>query len=277
MVGVIDLGSNSFISLVVDGKEDVLEEVRVTKLSSRFREGVLEGCGDFRKIFLEMLEPVLKLTRNVKAFGTAVFREAHNGMECLEEIASGVPHEILSEESEARYSFLSVVEDEELEVEDPVVFDLGGGSLEIVTSEGSTSLPLGTWKIIERYDLSRPSDVIRDIADGLKVEPGRPVGIGGTFVTIASFKIGRWDLKRVHGLRIDKGDVERLLDLITDLDPGEIENLEFVPKGRGETLLAGSLVTLAIIEATGESLVVSRRGYRYGVAWEMEGSIGRSL
>ncbi len=272
MFGVMDLGSNSFISLVVDGKEDVFEELKVTKLGSRLREGRLEGCRDFKPVFEDMLSRVLGYTPNFRVFGTAVFRRAINGAECLKEIVGETPHEILSEEAEARYSFLSVVRDDSLKIEDPVVFDLGGGSLEIVSHEHHVSLPFGTWVIRERLNLLSPVEIVEELVEELEVYRGTPVGVGGTFVTIASFKLGKWNLKEIHGMKIELDDVMRLIDLIERMEPEEVGNLPFVPKGRGDTLLAGSLVTWAIMRRTNKPIVVSRRGYRYGIAWEMDGS-----
>ena len=273
MVGVFDLGSNSFISLVVDGKEELHEEVRVTSAASYLRDGKFESCENLKSEFDDMLKEVLKLTRNVHVFGTAVFREAENGKECFEHIKGNFPGKILSPDEEARYSYLSVVWDEEIDVSDPLVFDLGGGSLEIVDSERFLSLPLGTKKV-GKVSVDNFREVVEYVEEKLPDWKGNPVGIGGTFVTIAAFKVGEWDLRKVHGVSIDGEDIEKLFEMIKEKEPDEIDSLPFVPKGRGKTLKEGCAIAMAIVEKFGR-MVVSRRGYRYALAWEIDGRIDR--
>ncbi len=270
MVGVFDLGSNSFISLVVNGREELHEEVVVTQAVSHVKNGKFTDCSALKKTFDSMLEKVYSFTQNVHVFGTAVFRETENGKWCFEEIKGGLPGRILSGEEEARYSYLSVLWDEEIGVEDPLVFDLGGGSLEVVGAERVVSLPLGTRKV-GRVSRENLRDVVDFVKSRLPRFFGKPVGIGGTFVTIAAFKVGEWNLRAVHGAVLKKRDVQDLIDLIIDKTPEEIDSLPFVPEGRGRTLKEGCAIALAIIEEFGP-LVVSRRGYRYALAWELEGA-----
>ena len=273
MVGIFDLGSNSFISLVLDGKKELHEEVRVTSAASYLRDGKFESCENLKSEFDDMLKGVLKLTRNVHVFGTAVFREAENGKGCFEYIKGNFPGKILSADEEARYSYLSVVWDDEIDVSSPLVFDLGGGSLEVVGSDGFLSLPLGTKKI-GKVSEENFRKVVEYVKKRLPDWNGDPVGIGGTFVTIAAFKLGEWDLRKVHGVSIDREDIEELFEMIKEKEPDEIDSLPFVPKERGKTLKEGCAIAMAIVEKFGK-IVVSRRGYRYALAWEIDGRIDR--
>lgn len=270
MVGIFDLGSNSFISLVVDGKVEIFEEVVVASTISYVKDGKFKDCIDLKDIFTDMLKKVLRFTRNIHVFGTAVFREVENGSWCFEKIKDGYPGRILTPEEEARYSYLSVKRDSELNVENPLVFDLGGGSLEIVNDRDWVSLPLGTRKIGE-VDERNFREKINFVRKNLPSFSGSPVGIGGTFVTIASYRFGKWDLSSVHGSVIDMSLIRNLFNLVKDMPYEKIDSLPFVPKGRGRTLKSGIAIAAAIVEKFGD-LVVSRRGYRYALAWELEAS-----
>ena len=269
MVGVFDLGSNSFISLIVDGKREIFEEVVVASTVSYVENGKFRDCSKLREIFSEMLKGVLRFTRNIHVFGTAVFRDVENGEWCFEEIRDGYPGKILTPEEEAKYSYLSAKMDEEIRVESPLVFDLGGGSLEVVNDKEWISLPLGTRKIGE-VNGENFREKVDYVKKNLPDFQGSPVGIGGTFVTIASSKFGKWDLSSVHGSVINMVIVENLFNLIKDMSSEEIDSLPFVPEGRGKTLKSGLAIAAAIVEKFGD-MVVSRRGYRYAIAWKLEG------
>ena len=109
MVGVFDLGSNSFISLVLDGRKEIMEDIQVTAVAFHVEDGYIQSCDKFKLKFEKMKEEVLKYTDNIHVFGTAIFREAKNGKECFEYIKGKHYGKILSGEEEARYSYLSVL------------------------------------------------------------------------------------------------------------------------------------------------------------------------
>ncbi len=268
MVGIFDLGSNSFIALVVDGKDEIHEEVKVTSAFSYMKGNKFFSCETLRRDFLKMKSNAMKFTTNLYAFGTAVFREARNGEWCFNRIKGSTQGRILSAKEEARYSYLSVLWDDDIKIADPLVFDLGGGSLEIIREDKWISLPFGTKKV-----MNVTKDNFRKLVDEIEKKlpdfSGKPVGIGGTFVTIASYRHKRWDLKRVHGSLIDLSLVNEIFSLIIDMTPDEVDSLPFVPKGRGKTLKSGLVVVTSILEKFGPVLI-SRRGYRYAIAWEID-------
>ncbi len=270
MVAVFDLGSNSFISLVIDGKREIFEDVAVVSTISYVVNRRFKDCSNLKKTFSEMLKSVHRFTRNVHVFGTAVFRNTENGDWCFEKIKEDLPGKVLTPEEEARYSYLSVRMDDEINLKNPLVFDLGGGSLEVVNEREWVSLPLGTRRIGEMSERNFRKKV-DFVKENLPDFQGTPVGIGGTFVTIASYMFGKWELSSVHGSVISSELVEKLFDLVKKMTPEEIDSLPFVPHGRGKTLKSGLVITLAIIEKFGD-LTVSRRGYRYAIAWKLEGA-----
>ncbi len=271
MVAVFDLGSNSFISLVIDGKKEVFEDVVVTSAFSYVVNGRFEDCSKLEEAFSSMLRNVERFTRNIHVFGTAVFRDAENGGWCFRKIKGELPGKVLTPGEEARYSYLSVRMDHEIDLKDPLVFDLGGGSLEVVSEEKWASLPLGT-KRIGKVDEENFREKVDFVKENLPDIGGTPAGIGGTFVTIASYRFGKWDLSSVHGSVVDSDLVKGLFGLVKNMTSEEIDSLPFVPRGRGKTLKSGLAITLAIVEKFG-NLTVSRRGHRYALAWELEGAL----
>ena len=84
------------------------------------------------------------------AFATSALREAQNGAELLDRVEhhTGVRLQVLSGEDEARLTFLAVRRWYGWSAENLLLFDIGGGSLEIAAGAGeipdvAVSLPLG--------------------------------------------------------------------------------------------------------------------------------------
>ncbi len=272
MVGVFDLGSNSFISLVLNGKREIMEDIKVTAVAFHVKDGYIQNCEEFKKDFEDMKNKVKKYTNNIHVFGTAIFRETKNGKDCFDYIKGDHKGKILSGEEEAHYSYLSVLWDEELNLEHPVVYDLGGGSLEILDGSSAVSLPLGTKKVKDMLKERNAEDVVRYIKSLLKAPSGQAAGIGGTFVVIVASIIKEWNLREIHGFKLTADELDRVMEKLFPMSEREIADLPYIPQGREKTIKPGMVVVKALLELCGE-IVVSRRGYRYAIGWELEKSV----
>ena len=264
MVAVVDLGSNSFILLVQHEGETLLEEVY---------EVGLKSIGDEDEAFESASRVVSQIKAKVSdvpihVFGTAIFREKPHLFERIVR-KFGLKGEILSEEDEAYFTYMSV--DPSFE-KDITVFDLGGGSLEVVRKDWFMSLPLGTHVLNNLFDLSLPSiqqfeDALRHVEEMLPSFTN-PVGIGGSFVAIASMRIGKWDLKAVEGLILTHHDVEAVIQQLRGNTFEQVRGWNIIPAGREKTIVAGCAVALAI--AKRGSIKVSTKGFRHTLAKMLE-------
>lgn len=264
MVAVVDLGSNSFILLVQHEGETLLEEVY---------EVGLKSIGDEDEAFESASRVVSQIKAKVSdvpihVFGTAIFREKPHLFERIVR-KFGLKGEILSEEDEAYFTYMSV--DPSFE-KDITVFDLGGGSLEVVRKDWFMSLPLGTHVLNNLFDLSLPSiqqfeDALRHVEEMLPSFTN-PVGIGGSFVAIASMRIGKWDLKAVEGLILTHHDVEAVIQQLRGNTFEQVRGWNIIPAGREKTIVAGCAVALAI--AKRGSIKVSTKGFRHTLARMLE-------
>ena len=95
-----------------------------------------------------------------RAVATSAAREVRNGRRLLERIKrkSGIELEVISSEEEARLVCSAVLWALGKRAQPRVIFDLGGGSLEINFFEGGTlrervALPLGTIRVMETYSI----------------------------------------------------------------------------------------------------------------------------
>jgi exopolyphosphatase/guanosine-5'-triphosphate,3'-diphosphate pyrophosphatase len=168
-----------------------------------------------------------------------------------------------------------------------VVFDLGGGSTEVVSGVGEragrwTSLPFGAVSLSERFVNTDPvspdqrealCDHIRDILMRYCAYlPDRApllAGVGGTITLLAGLDrgIGAYDPALIEGHLIP---VERLVALIDRLAATTHEQRLGWPvmgEGRADIVVAGALAVGVLAERfPSAGLVCSTQGLRYGLA-----------
>ena len=268
-LGIIDLGSNSMIFLLVNEEGKILIErveewgiggydIPPSSLISKMRESI----SDFEKV-------CRKNKAEMYIFGTEYFRKHPN---IFEELVGSLPGKILDEEEEAMYSYLSTLD---IKGEDRIVVDLGGGSLEIIKREGFESLKIGTHLLNRKFGLSqpyeKPTDMIVDwIVQRLPDCKGKTlIGIGGTFVSIAAFKRKQWDLEALHGEVLIVEEVRKIAEIVKRMNYEELRKLNYLPKGREKTLLSGLLITLALLKKYLPHMKVSTKGFRHAIAWDI--------
>ena len=158
-LGVIDVGSNTVHLLVVDahaGAQPVpmASDKAVLRLMRYLTpEGAIteEGCA----AVLSAVQHAADVARHHQVddllpFATSALRDATNGPELLATIEreTGVALQVLSGEDEARLTFLAVRRWYGWSARDILLFDIGGGSLEIAAGANETpavalSVPLG--------------------------------------------------------------------------------------------------------------------------------------
>jgi exopolyphosphatase/guanosine-5'-triphosphate,3'-diphosphate pyrophosphatase len=177
-VGAIDVGSNSVRLLVADVAVRSEGGVRIDSVARAGEPCRLgRGLGRSGVIDEEMarraVEVVGEFARRARSLGaantllaaTAALRNAANGLEVAArlEAISGVPARILTGDDEARLVYQAVIDGlGPASRRSPcVVFDIGGGSTEVVSGLGEqpgrwTSLPVGAVSLTEQFLHSYP-------------------------------------------------------------------------------------------------------------------------
>ena len=268
-VGIVDIGSNSMIFLLMDEKGKVLMErveewgiggyaIPPFSLISRMKESI----SNFEKICKEN-------NAEIHVFGTEYFRKHP---EIFKELVGCLPGKILSEEEEAMYSYISTLD---MEGDDRIVVDLGGGSLEIIKKEGFESLKIGTHVLNKEFKLSQPYDgpidpIVEWIFQRLPDHEGKTlIGIGGTFVSVAAFKRKVWDLESLHGAVLHIEGVESILETVKKMSYDDLKKLRYLPRGREKTILSGLCITFALMKKYLPQMTVSTKGFRHAIAWDI--------
>ena len=229
--------------------------------------------------------------RHLVIGATAALRAASNGAEVSAQLEAraGVPVRVLTGDEEARLVYRSVVAGlaSRARNQQCIVFDLGGGSTEIVSGVGEqagrwTSLPIGAVVLAERFGLSEvpsPDSVgvarewIRgEIMRGCALFPQRTpllAGVGGTVTVLASLDRGlqEYDPTLLEGWVTQRARLTELLDRILSKSPEERRKLPVMGEGRADIVGAGALVVEALLDRFDPpGLVCSTQGLRYGLA-----------
>lgn len=292
---VIDLGSNSvkMVNYNVDAHNSYKpyhqESVRI-----KLVEGLTDGI--IHENHIEYTIETLKLFRNIVDFeqidyviavATSAVRDAKNKDYFLQKISkeTGFNFKILSEHEEALYSYAGAVRS--LNLPSVVFFDIGGGSLEIVSSKNFDiqkviSLPLGSLRLTQQFlpnsEFSEKSfsKMIKYVRESLPTRESLGildcedivlVGVGGTLRALAKYHQAKinYPLKKLHNYALSS---DSLNSINNNLFYAKLENLskiESIGSGRADTIKAGSVVISELMKKLDfPSLIVSAQGLREG-------------
>jgi exopolyphosphatase/guanosine-5'-triphosphate,3'-diphosphate pyrophosphatase len=302
-VAAIDIGSNSIRLLVAEvaGKPEAIELRTVARAGEPCRLG--RGLGSRGTIDEEAGKRAATLAgefasrarslgaSHLVAGATAALREARNGERIAELIGerARLRVRILSGEEEARLVYRAVVKGlgPMAAKSSCVVFDIGGGSTEVVSGVGDdagrwNSLPIGAVSLTERYlhtnppsdhDLAAAMEAIRhEIMHRCALMPGRApllAGVGGTVTVLGLIdrQLQSYDPALLEGWKITTERLNALIDKLIRSSHEERKILPAMGDGRADIVVAGCLVVGMIAERFPSSgLVCSTQGLRYGLA-----------
>lgn len=288
----IDIGSNSLLVTVVDDDgRTLVDESRIVGLGKGLGDRGLFQADPMHKA-LEVLAEFTELARShgvppirVQAAATSAARRALNAKTFFERVKeqTGLDVQVVSGDDEARLTWLGArmgLGDRD----DVVVFDLGGGSTEVVMGSAGKltlhrSLELGSSRLTEDFlgtgktdpaDLARCREHVKQTLATLEWPrlPRGAVAVGGTATTLAAMELGLtdYDSERVHGTRLDRAALRRWMDRLLMASPEQRRQLCAISPERADAMLAGVVVLEACCEAARrESVLVSTGGLRHGL------------
>ena len=302
VVAVIDLGSNSgrvvvyryqaggHLQLLAGSRASLrlvreLDEGR--RLSQAAMDRAWEAVLDFRAIAQGAG------AERIVAVATSATRDAQNGPAFIQRIRTrlGIEVRILSGAEEARFGFLGAVRG--LPVEEGVLFDLGGGSMQVSHFQKrrltrSVSLPLGSLRLSDAFLKEDPPSArevrrLREHVQGALEKAGvgplgkgeRLVGTGGTLRNLA--KIDRrtredYPIMRLHGYELGRRRVKAITGLLASRKQKKRAQVPGLNDDRGDSIVGGSLAILALMEVLeAPEVLVSGQGVREGLAQSLIG------
>jgi exopolyphosphatase/guanosine-5'-triphosphate,3'-diphosphate pyrophosphatase len=295
----IDVGSNTLRLLIAEPAvsapiRPIQVERRITRLGENFlpdktlQPQAIDRSVAALKEFVELMGQ--NGVSNYSAGATAVVREASNGSNFLDlvERQTGLRVRLLSGSQEARLSLLGVSSVISQSDSAMVIFDIGGGSTELVwKGEGdnraieSRSLPLGVVHLTETFLQRDPpgyescsklrSHVSRSLTDfsfNKELPDALWVGTAGTVTTLASmwYELDEYDADRINGTVLQRKWLVDLCERLAEMKLAERRELRGLEPGREDIILAGGLVTLELMDTFGFSrFTVSDAGLLEGL------------
>ena len=295
-VATIDIGTNTVLLLVAErdgeaGLRPVVERATITRLGEGVDrthrlapaaiERTVECIADYGRSVRELG------VERVAVVGTSAMRDASGGEEIRAAVRAhlGVDARVISGDEEARLTFRGALSGLTTGDADLAVFDIGGGSTEVVLGrrvEGrhviswARSFDVGSVRLTERHGEDRVAiqRAVREVFASVPPLPGagEPVGIAGTMTTLAavSMQLVPYDGARVHGHVMTRQELEAVLDRIAALDVESRRRLPGMEPKRADVIVAGAVIAVSLLDRWGATTVrISDRGVRWGLAEEL--------
>jgi len=295
-VAVIDIGSNSGRVVVFD--RDAAGHLRLVagsraplrlvsdvdeqeSLSEQSMARTMEALRDFHAIAAGAG------ARRIVAVATAAMRDARNGRLFLQRIRRElrIQVDIIDGQEEGRYGFAGAVRG--LPVASGLLFDLGGGSMQISQFSNRVldrviTLPLGALRLSGMFLASDPPrsreirrlrrHVLEHLAEArvpLLARRARLLGTGGTLRNLA--KIDRnargYPISRLHGYALSLKHLHGIVEHLTAMRQKERDEISGLSAERADSIVGGALAIEALMEHVQASeILVSGQGVREGIA-----------
>jgi exopolyphosphatase / guanosine-5'-triphosphate,3'-diphosphate pyrophosphatase len=303
----LDLGTNNCRLLVARPTRDGFRVVDAFSRIIRLGEG-LSISGRINDAAITRAIDALSICRDkmknrgvtrARLIATEACRAAANGVEFRTRITEevGLALEIVDRETEAALAATGCTPLIAPEAEGVILFDIGGGSSELVWLAQSepyrfgpprpvirawTSLPVGVVTLAERHGgVTVTRDVFEAMVEEVSVPVGRfaanrvgsldgvhMLGTSGTVTTIAGvfLNLVRYDRRRVDGCWMTEHEVSEVIDRLLVMSYGDRVANPCIGAERADLVLAGCAILEAIRRAFPCSrLRVADRGLREGI------------
>jgi exopolyphosphatase/guanosine-5'-triphosphate,3'-diphosphate pyrophosphatase len=318
LYGALDLGTNNCRLLIARPERSGFAVVDAFSRIVRLGEG-LSTNGRLGDAAMNRTIAALRVCANklawrrvkrMRLIATEACRAAENGSDFIARVEDeiGLSLEVIDRETEAHLAATGAQPLIDPEATSSLVFDIGGGSTELMWLVGSknnhkvkswTSLRAGVVTISERFggvDVTpeafenmrmslRPmlEEFVETIARGANKDggPAHLLGTSGTVTTIAGVQLGlkRYDRSRVDGCWLTSADIGEVTQRLLGMTYDERQRHPCIGRERADLVLAGCAILEEIRHAFPTPRIrVADRGLREGMLTQMmreDGTYGR--
>lgn len=315
--GALDLGTNNcrlLIARPVDGGFVVVDAFsRIVRLGEGLSHtgrlsdeamdravGALSVCAD------KLRRRNVSLSRSV---ATEACRRAENGEGFVERVRreTGIVLDVINPQEEARLAVLGCHKLLEPGDGPALIFDIGGGSTELVLIDQVEGVPKirswwsAPWGVVSltesegRIALEGPdrlqaygrmrerarrafasfASTLPSDADGIRL-----LGTSGTVTTLASVHLAlpAYDRRAVDGLHVSVDAIQKISRMIAEMEHEERAALPCIGRDRADLVVAGCAILEAIVEIwPAQKLGVADRGIREGILRSLMAKDGHIL
>lgn len=303
--GAIDLGTNNCRLLVARPADQGITVIDAFSRIVRLGEGLTQ-TGRLSDDAMDRAVSALGVCadklrrRNVslsRSVATEACRRAANGREFVDRVRdeTGIVLDIIDPQEEARLAVLGCHKLLEPGDGPALIFDIGGGSTELVLVDQSDGTPRirawwsAPWGVVSltesegvealegpnrlaaykrmreraRHAFSRFAAMLPEDRDGIRL-----LGTSGTVTTLASVHLAlpAYDRRAVDGLHMPVDAIRKISGMIAGMDYEERSALPCIGAERADLVVAGCAILEAIIELwPAQNLGVADRGIREGI------------
>lgn len=301
----MDLGTNTFHLLIVEGKGSVFTEL------VHEQEAVKLGEGGINKGFIQQIpyergidcmlrfqQLLLKYdVHQVRAIATSALRNATNGSNFIYDVKAktGIAIEIIDGDAEAGYIFGGIRASGSLGIQNSLIVDIGGGSVEFIICNDEKiywkqSFEIGAARLMDKFHRSDPipaesinalniylEDCLKDLLAAVADYPiNDMIGSSSVFESYAELmereKGNSFDLKKTKHFEFDKSGLLTLIERIVQSSHQERLTTKGILPVRIDMIVTASLLARFIIEKLGvDRVVMSTSSLKEGVLAEMMG------
>ena len=296
-IAIIDIGSNSARLVVThiykSGAYNMVFNQKETLRLAQKTDGGGNLSPEAFDSALRVMQAFAFMCRQYKAdkiiaVATAAIRNAKNGGELTKEVAekTGIQLHIISGRAEARLSYLGVINT--LPMKDGILFDLGGGSTELVlfrnrTLVESVSIPLGAVNTTEIFNIRdlMPASVYSDLNFFISTRMAQYpwlkdanlplIGVGGTARTVAKMiqRSRNYPSSRIHNYIFSAQSFRALFKKLRGATLAERREVPGLSGERADIILAGMSIINCLLEQTNSKrIVTSGCGLREGLFYD---------
>ena len=305
----LDLGTNNCRLLIArpSGRDFTVIDAfsRVVKLgeglasSGRLSDAAMDRTLGALTICADKLQR--RNVRLARSVATEACRRAENGLEFIDRVRreTGIALDIISAEEEARLAVLGCHILLESGEGPAVIFDIGGGSTDLVLVEADEtsrvprildwqSVPWGVVSLTDTVGRSEDSEAARiarfakmremvaesfapfagRVKDAARHPDIRLLGTSGTVTTLASLylELPSYDRKAVDGLIVPAAEMRDISARLSVMTPFERATLPCIGQDRADLVVAGCAILEAILDLwPARRLGVADRGIREGI------------
>jgi exopolyphosphatase/guanosine-5'-triphosphate,3'-diphosphate pyrophosphatase len=275
-VAAVDLGTNTTRLLVADVEDGHVEEVVLRQQITRLGEGVDARrrllplpIARVRNVLAEYRREAQALgAERVLAVATSAIRDSENGEAFLGEIewSYGFTTLLLSGDDEAALIRRGVGD----VGADTLIFDVGGGSTELILGDWHASIDVGSVRLTEKFgeDVEAIAAHMRPLLPS-RPRPTRAIGVAGTVTSLAALDLGlaEYDRERVHGHVLTLEGVNAQLERLAALPLAERRKVPALDPERAPVIVAGAVIVREILRHFDlDAVEASERDILHGAA-----------
>ncbi len=293
---VIDLGTNTFHLLVVQSNEHgkFIEQHRerifvkladkgITRISDQAYARGLHAMVRFRQLLDE------HQVDNIRAIGTAALRTASNGPAFIADVwqKTRIGIQLIDGQEEARLIHLGVNQAVDMEQDNSLIMDVGGGSVEFIIADRmgvkwAESFPIGVAVLFQAFHTNDPitpqevqaifrhlDQMLVPLFTALEKHPTTSlIGASGTFDVLENLLANKKD--RTTSARVEIDAFHRLYQHLLPTSLVKRKAMATIPDDRIDMIIVALILIEYIIKkADSQEIIVSAYAMKEGILYEM--------